>query len=355
MERMKRRQLFSYFAAAAAGGMVGFAAGRTQAGKPHVAPGPGGGWVDSRISVHLEHPDGSVYRDYWDGDSRYVAGELGERYNLRLYNHSAHRVETVVTVDGRDVVSGELGDFVKQRGYVIPAYGSVLIDGFRQSLSHVAAFRFAEVRDGYSARKGTPQHSGVIGVAVFDEKPPPQPRVRRPVEPTPQPYPDYRYPTWNESRRYGAAEDASPAGGASATPTHKQKRSAPRVETESNAPAQSRPSLGDADYAGSSRSRNSGSGSTSYGARPSYDPPPRDEHLGTEYGETRYSQVREVTFVRRNNNKPDALLTLYYDSESALRRRGVIVDPPPYNPPYYSEPEPFPDRRFAQPPPPRRY
>ena len=81
--------------------------------------------------------------------------------------------------------------------------------------------------------------------------------------------------------------------------------------------------------------------------------PPR-EQMGTQYGESRYSRVREVVFKRKSKNKPDALLTLYYDSYAGLRARGVPVDPPEPVYPYVPEPEPFPEPRFA-PPPPRRY
>ena len=68
------------------------------------------------------------------------------------------------------MISGQVGDYSKQRGYVIDAYDSVLIEGFRRSMNTVAAFRFTNPGDSYSSRRGTPQHVGVIGVAVFKER-----------------------------------------------------------------------------------------------------------------------------------------------------------------------------------------
>ena len=59
-----------------------------------------------------------------------------------MFNRTHQRIEAVVTVDGRDVISGQVGDYTKQRGYVIDAYDSVLIEGFRRSMNTVAAFRF---------------------------------------------------------------------------------------------------------------------------------------------------------------------------------------------------------------------
>ena len=64
-------------------------------------------------------------------------------------------------------MSGQPADYVNQRGYVIPAYGSLLVEGFRRNLKEVAAFRFTSPEDSYSSRMGTPQNVGVIGVAFF--------------------------------------------------------------------------------------------------------------------------------------------------------------------------------------------
>lgn len=125
------------------------------------------------VRVMIEAPEGDGFTTVRHRGATFVAGELGERYNVRLVNDSAKRLEVVVTVDGRDVISGKLGDFKKQRGYVLDPFGEVVIEGFRQSLDHVAAFRFSTVRESYSARRGTPQHAGVIGVAVFEERPQP--------------------------------------------------------------------------------------------------------------------------------------------------------------------------------------
>ena len=44
------------------------------------------------------------------------------------------------------------------------------IDGWRTSMSTVAAFRFSEIQDSYADRKGKGRNVGVIGVAFFGEK-----------------------------------------------------------------------------------------------------------------------------------------------------------------------------------------
>jgi hypothetical protein len=103
------------------------------------------------------------------GERTYVIGEQGERYSIVIVNHSSHRFEAVTTVDGVDVMNGHPGS-LENRGYVLDGYQSMTIDGFRQSQSQVAAFRFAKVADSYAAQTGSARNVGVIGVAFFDEQ-----------------------------------------------------------------------------------------------------------------------------------------------------------------------------------------
>ena len=75
-----------------------------------------------------------------------------------------------MSVDGLDVLDGQAASFAK-RGYLIDPHGEVEIDGFRQSLDTVAAFRFGSVRSSYAAQKhGDTRNVGVIGVALFHER-----------------------------------------------------------------------------------------------------------------------------------------------------------------------------------------
>jgi hypothetical protein len=102
-------------------------------------------------------------------DRTYVIGEQGQRYSIVIANHTSHRIEAVTTVDGVDVMNGHTGS-MENRGYVLDAYGSMTIDGFRQSQSRVAAFRFAKVANSYAAQTGSARNVGVIGIAFFDER-----------------------------------------------------------------------------------------------------------------------------------------------------------------------------------------
>jgi hypothetical protein len=197
----------------------------------------------------------------------YVLGQLGERYQLRVTNHTGRRIEAVVSIDGRDVIDGRPADYGK-RGYLVPAWGSVDIDGWRVSTRQAAAFRFSSVPDSYAARTGSAREVGVIGVAVFPER-----------VPVPPPYP---YLPYSRDRREGApapAPSAEAGRGKSAEPS-----------ASAAAPRRARPGL------------------------------------GTEFGEEVSSPVREVSFVRASAGRPALVLGLRYDDRGGLLALGIDVD-----------------------------
>jgi hypothetical protein len=265
------------------------------------------------VSVHDDH--GRELPTFHHGGQTFVLGTYGERYNVRVENRTARRIEAVVSVDGRDVISGSVGDYVNQRGYVIAPYDQVTITGFRQSHHEVAAFRFTSPGNSYSARMGTPQNVGVIGVAVFPE------RAREAIA-RPQP-------------RSAATTGRESASGAGARRGDAEAREAPS-------------SLGSAARDGSSAYRDD-----ARRAKGAPAPYPSTDNLGTEYGESLSSSVEEVAFRRAHATHPDALISLRYDDRAGLLARGIALEPKrprPYRVP--CGPDAFPHSRFAPPPPP---
>ncbi len=121
------------------------------------------------LSVQIVDGSGSPLAGLSQGARSFVVGHNGDRYSIRVTNHSNERFEVVTTVDGLDVIDGRAGSLSK-RGYLIEAYSSLDIDGFRRSSDAVAAFRFGSVKDSYAARTGSDRNVGVIGVAVFREQ-----------------------------------------------------------------------------------------------------------------------------------------------------------------------------------------
>jgi hypothetical protein len=277
--------------------------------------------------------DGSPAPTFWHAGESYVMGRTGERYVIRVTNHTGRRIEAVVSVDGRDAVDGKPGDFRNKRGYLVPAWGQVDIDGWRLSQSRAAAFRFSSVADSYAARMGNAREVGVIGVAVFPE------RVHRPIY-RPRPLPPPPPCCFDEDQQY----EGAPLGGRRPESKHSARTPAPA----SDALAES-----SADGFGSS----GGKGRAAESATRDYYRPTRRQRpgLGTEFGEAVSSHIREVDFVRANRTSPTTILGLRYNDHDGLLAMGVNVDgiyPWPCDTDLRKTADPFPrsPRRYAAPP-----
>ena len=135
----------------------------------------------------------------WRHDGRlFVAGQPGSGYCLRVTNHTARRVEAVLSVDGVNIYTGQTAGY-GQGGYVFNPYESYSQCGWRKSLNEIAAFSFTALPDSYAARTGRPAEVGVVGMAVFYEKVEP---------PAPAAAPSGR--VFMGSSGAGAPRDASP-------------------------------------------------------------------------------------------------------------------------------------------------
>lgn len=201
---------------------------------------------------------------YWHRGERWIAGTPGHRYAVEIVNRSGGRVLAVVAVDGVNAVTGETAGW-DQNGYVFAPGQRWEVRGWRKSQERVAAFEFTALPDSYAARTGRPEHVGVIGVALFRERPRP---VAVPLAPAPE-----------------ALRDA-PAGAA-------------------------------ADAAGRARESDVASASA----------PRREERLGTGHGRQETSVVGATTFERLQPT-PEQLITIRYDSRANLMAMGVLPHDP---------------------------
>ncbi|WP_437333895.1 hypothetical protein [Sorangium sp. So ce394] len=122
------------------------------------------------VAIGLRGEGGGFLSGFVAGETSHVVGEAGQRYSVVLRNLTPNRIECVVSVDGLDVMDGQPAAFDK-RGYLVEPHGELEIDGFRQSMDTVAAFRFGSVRGSYANQKhGDTRNVGVIGVALFHER-----------------------------------------------------------------------------------------------------------------------------------------------------------------------------------------
>jgi hypothetical protein len=289
--------------------------------------------------------DGVPARTYMHDGETYVLGQLGSHYTLRISNHTGRRIETVVSVDGRDAIDGRPADWRSKRGYLVPAWGSVDIEGWRISHAQAAAFRFSSVPDSYAARTGSARDVGVIGVAVFPERYLP-PRVYRTPPPRPyRPYPyDYEYDDYRGGAEGGRAPSAKADKGPAPAPSGAAPASPPSAASPRDAASEAE--------AGGAYGKGSHADAQPFARR-------NRPGLGTEYGEAVSSPIYEVEFVRANAGAPSSVLGVRYNDRDGLLALGIPVDSYYDQTCYYDEgdvrrtADPFPvvDRRFAAPPP----
>ena len=235
--------------------------------------------VGSLVDVQIvDRSRGDVLQTWRHRGASWVAGRPGDRYAVRLTNRTGARVLVVLSVDGVNAVSGETA-VVGQTGYVLSAWQSAEITGWRKSHAEAAAFYFTALPDSYAARTQRPDNVGVIGTAVFRE------RVPEPVT------------HWREQPPL-ASRDRAGAGAA-----QEEKRA------DADAPR------------GTAAAPSSSS-------RPERESTAKSERLGTGHGEREYSPTRQTTFERATT-QPAEIVQVRYDSHANLVASGVIPRPRP--------------------------
>ena len=92
----------------------------------------------------VDRDTGETLITYMQDGRLYVAGAPGHRYAVRLTNRTGARVLAVLSVDGVNAVSGETAS-TGQSGYVLDAWESTEINGWRKNLDEIAQFNFTSL------------------------------------------------------------------------------------------------------------------------------------------------------------------------------------------------------------------
>lgn len=247
--------------------------------------------VGSIANVAIIDRDSGVTLDahYFHGEY-WVAGTPGGRYAIEIRNCIGGRLLAVTSVDGVNVLSGATAGW-NQSGYVFNPGERYQVTGWRKSDAEVAAFTFTDSPNSYAERTGRPANVGVIGVAVFRERPPQA---------------LYSPPRNAESAR---EPPASVAGGLKGGMANQSTPMAGRAAS-ADAPA------------------------TASGVSPAHAPATK---LGTGHGERESSYV-EYTEFRRLQPEPDEVIRIRYDSLDNLVAMGIVGRPRPTP----TAPNPFP-------------
>lgn len=257
------------------------------------APAQAGNLLDLDV---VDRDTGSTLPTYEQDGRLYVVGVPGHRYSVRLSNRTGARVLAVLSVDGVNAVTGETASS-SQNGYVLDAWQSADIKGWRKNLNEVAQFNFTSLPNSYAARTGRPTNVGVIGVAVFTEK----------VE-----QPELSFER-EAPRPWAKRSEADAAAAAPAPP-------APAAESGIAASAAKRAPLDAVRQ--------------------------KSERLGTGHGQREWARVT-TTHFERASQYPAETLSIWYDSYRNLAERGIV----PRRPIARFVPDPFPNGFVADPPP----
>jgi hypothetical protein len=234
----------------------------------------------------IDRDSGAVLSPHYYRGEYWVAGTPGARYSIEIRNCMGERLLAVTAVDGVNVVSGASAAW-DQTGYVFSPGEQYQITGWRKTDTEVAAFTFTASGNSYAARTGRPANVGVIGVALFRERPP---------------QPVYDPPMIGRD-----------------PPT--DRLDAPRSKANGSAALDARVAP----------------------AAPSVTPQPVPvPKLGTGHGEREYSLVSRTDFMRMQS-QPNEVIRIRYDSMDNLLAMGIIKRPRPAAPtlnPFPASPEP---------------
>jgi len=304
--------------------------------------------------------NGRPVREYSKNGLTFIESRNGSSYTIKVGNDNAFRVMVIVSVDGLDVITGKAAEDSNQ-GYLINAYSSTEIKGYRLSDDTSAAFVFTSKDESYVANAtGDARNSGVIGVRVFEEKEQPKPIIKEihhhhwdhaPVKPWVDPwvdpyYPKYPWrpwpynPIWYSSGTLGGTVRSMGASGQS-------------VDVSYNCSAE--PSHGDGTAvkgvcASSGVSAKEVDQSVNHVANASaandFDTPIKYDSfdMGTTWGEKQDDRVRKEVFHR---GKVVAEIVVYYASSEALKNMGIdLTDTPRIT----EAPKAFGDSQYCRPP-----
>ena len=129
---------------------------------------------NNSFDVHVT-VNGNRCKQYNHAGRTYIQANPGSEYVIEVKNNHWKRILAVGSVDGLNILTGKTANEADS-GYIIGAYSSEKIKGFRFSDDEWALFKFGYKFNGntyaQSKEDGSEKNCGVIGVRFFYEKDP---------------------------------------------------------------------------------------------------------------------------------------------------------------------------------------
>ena len=121
------------------------------------------------VSMHVQ-VNGRACKEYSHKGMSFIEARSGTNYTVKIKNDNPYRVMAVLSVDGLDVVTGKPAEETNT-GYIIDAYSSLDVKGYRISDDNSASFIFTSKGKSYVQQaKSNATNAGVIGLRTFKEK-----------------------------------------------------------------------------------------------------------------------------------------------------------------------------------------
>jgi hypothetical protein len=236
--------------------------------------------------------DGQAYRAY-------LEAERDARYRIRITNPTGGRVGVVVTVDGRNIISGARSELENSEPmYILASRDTQEFSGWRANLNEVNEFYFTDWKSSYAEAFGDASARGVIAVAVYREK---------------------------QSKKQLFREQERRAGSAARSPAP----SADAPENQSDSAAEARDSSAEPSSAAGNRAKKT-----------------ERADAGTGYGDRRFEHAMEVAF-EADARASQRVFLKYEWRETLCSKRLLSCEDPP------NRLWPNSTYGFAPPPPPR--
>lgn len=276
--------------------------------------------------------NGSRCKQYQHQGRTYIEAKNGSEYVLEIKNNYWQRILAVCSVDGLNVLTGKTAS-EKDSGYIVPAYSTEKIKGFRFSDDEWAMFKFGYKFNGktYAQSKGgdAEKNCGVIGFRLFYEQ---QPTVTYTTTWVPQ-------TTWVVSGSWVPTSSPQWMSNSSnitygCSNLGQEQLYSCNVDFAASAP------IGSSTMKSSNPTRGmKSSKKLSFAGGCSATPPTPEFDMGTEWGRREQSKVHTVQFDRGCLARS---MEIYYASRDQLIRMGVpiqnVLSVPQAFPSAYAEP-----------------
>lgn len=121
------------------------------------------------LTFELVTANGNKITEFTKDGRTFVEGRKGSEYKIKVTNHSNTRIKVIISVDGLDIVTGKRAT-PNSGGYLIKAYDTETLEGWRISDDQVRKFFFTTGKQSYNNKTSNDTNNiGVIGVMAYKE------------------------------------------------------------------------------------------------------------------------------------------------------------------------------------------